>query len=115
MQIILAAQPSASTDCTIVPSSVASTGNKVCYIVDDITRHVACTLVIRYCINNHRTKKVGTGLAILERRFHGSDIPDDYCRVEVTIVVQGSEEDMLNIPGLRGIETLRQAIKNFIL
>jgi hypothetical protein len=115
MQIIPAAQPSASTDCTTVPRSVASTGNKVCYPVDDIIRPVTCTLVIRYGINNNRTKKVGTGIAILGRKFHGSDIPDDYCRVEVTMVVQGSEDDMLDIPGPEGIETLGQAIKNFIL
>jgi hypothetical protein len=74
-----------------------------------------CTLVIRYGINNHRTKKVGTCLVILGRKFHGSDIPDDYCRVEVTTIVQGSEDDMLDIHGLEGIETLGQAVKNFIL
>jgi hypothetical protein len=87
LQIIPAAQSPASTDCTTVPSSIASTRNKVRYPFDDITRHVACTLVIRYGINNNRTKKVGTGVAILGRKFHGSDIPDDYCRVEVTTVV----------------------------
>jgi len=90
MQIILAAQPPASTDCTTLPSSVASTGNKDRYPVDDITRPVACALVIRYGINNKRTKIVATGLAIPGRKFHGNDIPDDYCKVEVTTVVQGS-------------------------
>jgi hypothetical protein len=115
LQIILAAQPSASTDCTTVPSSSASTGNKVYYPVDDITRPVTCTLVMRYGINNNRTKKVGTCIVIPGRKFHGSDILDDYCRVEVTTVVQGSEDDMLDIPGPEGIETLGQAIKNFIL
>jgi hypothetical protein len=115
MQIIPAAQPSASTDCTTFPSSIASTGNKVHYPVDNITRPVACTLVIRYGINNHRKMKVGIGIAILGRKFHGSNIPDDNCRVEVTTVVQGSEDDMLDIPGPEGIETLGQAIKNFIL
>jgi hypothetical protein len=114
LQIIPVAQPPASTDCTIL-SSVASTGNKVCYPVDDITRLVTCTLVIRYGINNNRTKKVGTCIAIPGHKFHGSDIPDDYCRVEMTMVVQGSEDDMLDIPGPKGIETLGQAIKNFIL
>ena len=74
IQIIPAAQPPASTDCTTFPSSVASTGNKVRYPVDDITRPMACTLVIRYGINNKRTKKVATGLAIPGRKFHGSDI-----------------------------------------
>ena len=115
MQIIPAAQPPASTDCTTLPSSVASTGNKDRYPVDDITRPVACTLVIRYGINNKRTKMVATGLAIPGRKYHGNDIPDDYCKVEVTTVVQGSEDDMLDIPGPEGIEKLRQAIKNFIL
>jgi hypothetical protein len=75
---------------------------------------MTCTLVIRYGINNNHTKKVGTGIVILGRKFHDSDIPDDYCRVEVTTVVQGSEDDMLDIPGPEGIETLGQAIKNFI-
>jgi hypothetical protein len=90
-------------------------GNKVCYPVDDITRPVTCTLVIRYDINNNRTKKVGTDIAIPGRKFHGSDIPDDYCRIEVTMVVQGSKDDMLDIHGPKGIEKLGQAIKNFIL
>jgi hypothetical protein len=104
--VIPAAQPPVSTDCTTVPSSVVSTRNKVCYPVDDITRPVTCTLVIRYGINNNRTKKVGTCIAIPGRKFHGSDIPDDYCRVEVTTVIQGYEDDMLDIHGPEGIETL---------
>jgi hypothetical protein len=87
-----------------------STGNKNRYPVDDIIRPVACTLVIRYGINNLRTKKVVTGLVILVRKFHGNDIPKDYCRVEVTTDIQGSEDDMLDIPGSKGIETLGQAI-----
>jgi hypothetical protein len=115
LQIIPAVQPPACIDCTTVPSSIASTGNMVCYPVDDITRPVTCTLVIRYGINNNCTNKVGTCIAIPGRKFHGSDIPDDYCRVEVTMVVHGSEDDMLDIPGPEGIETLGQAIKNFIL
>jgi hypothetical protein len=97
LQIILAAQPPACTDCTTVPSSISSTGNKVCYPVDDITRPVMCTLVIRYGINNNRTKNVGTCIAIPGCKFHGSDIPDDYCRVEVMMVVQGSK---CNTPGV---------------
>jgi hypothetical protein len=87
MQLIPVAQPLSSTDCTTVPSCVVLIGNKVHYLVDDITRPTACTLVIRYGINNHRMKKVAIGLAILGRKFHGSDIPEDYCRVEVTMVV----------------------------
>jgi hypothetical protein len=89
MLIILAAQPLSSTDCTTVPSSVASTGNKSRYLDDDIIRHVVCTLVIRYGINNHHTKKVATDIEILGRKFHGSDIPEDYCRVKVTTIIQG--------------------------
>jgi hypothetical protein len=92
-----------------------SSGNKVRYPVYDITRPMACTLVGRYGINNHRTKKVATCLAILGRKFHGSDIPGDYCRVEVMMVVQGSEDDMLDIPRTESIEIHGQAIKNFIL
>jgi hypothetical protein len=115
MQIIPATQPPISTDCTTFTSFVASTRNKVRYPVDDITRHVTCTLVIRYGINNHCTKKVGKCVAIPECKFHGSDIPYDYCRVEVTTIVQGSEDDMLYITGPKGIETFGQAIKHFIL
>jgi spore coat polysaccharide biosynthesis protein SpsF (cytidylyltransferase family) len=66
---------------------------------------VACTLVIRYGINNHRTKKVATCLVILGHKFHGSDILENYCRVQVTTVVQGSEGDMLDIPGPEGTDT----------
>jgi hypothetical protein len=115
MQLIPAPQSSASIGCTTIPNSVASTQNKVRYPIDDITRPVVCTLVIRYGINHHRTKKVGTGFAIPGRKFHGSDIPEDYCRVEVRTVVQGSEDNMLDIPRSEGIDTLGQAIKNFIL
>jgi hypothetical protein len=103
MQIIPAAQTPASTEGTTIPSSVASTGNKVCYPVDDITRHVPCTLVIRYGINNQRTKKVATGLVIPGHKFHGNDIPEEYCRVEVMTVVQGYEDDMLDIPRPEGM------------
>ena len=76
---------------------------------------MACALVIRYGINNKRTKIVATGLAIPGRKYHGNDIPDDYCKVEVTTVVQGSEDDMLDIPGTESIEIHGQAIKNFVL
>jgi hypothetical protein len=115
MQLIPEAQPPSSIDCTIVPCSVVSMGNKVCYPVDDITRPVACTLVIRYGINNIRMKKVATDLAILGRNFHGNNIIEDYYRIEVMTVIQGSEDDMLDIPRPEGIETLGHAIKNFIL
>jgi hypothetical protein len=89
-----------------VPSSLTSMGNKVRYPVDDITRPMTCTLVIRYDINNHRTNKVATCLVIPRRKFYGSNIPEEYCRVEVTMVVQGSEGDMLDITRPKGIETL---------
>jgi hypothetical protein len=36
---------------------------------------VTCTLVVRYGINNNRTKKLGTDIAIPGCKFHGSDIP----------------------------------------
>jgi hypothetical protein len=89
--------------------------NKVHYPVDDIDRPVACSLVIRYGINNHRTREVVVGPAILGCKYHESDIPKDYCKVEVSMVIQGYEDDMLDIPGPEGIEKLRQVIKNFIL
>jgi hypothetical protein len=57
MQLIPVSQPLAFTDCTTIPSSVASTGNKARYPVDDVTRPVACTLVIIYAIKNHCIKK----------------------------------------------------------
>jgi hypothetical protein len=53
LQIILAAQPLASTDCTTVQISIPSTRNKVRYPVDVHTGY-------KYGINNNRTKKVGT-------------------------------------------------------
>jgi len=46
---------------------------------------------------------------------YGSEILEDYYRVEVLTVVQGYEDDMLDIHGPEGIEKLGQAIKNFIL
>jgi hypothetical protein len=79
MQLIPEAQLPSSTNCTTVPSSITSTGNKFCYPVNDITRPMMCTLVIRYGINNICMKKVATGLVIPGRKFHGKDIPKDYC------------------------------------
>jgi hypothetical protein len=113
MQLVVA--PTTSQQAPVVPSSVASTGNKDRYPVDEIESPVRCSLVIRYGLNNNRTREVATGLAIPGRQFHGSEIPEDYCRVEVQTVVQGYEDDMLDIPGPEGIEKLGQAIKNFIL
>jgi hypothetical protein len=88
---------------TTIPSSVASTANKVHYPVDDIDRPVACSLVIRYGINNHRTREVAVGLVIPGRKYHESDILEDYYKVEVSMVVQGYEDDMLNIPVPRAL------------
>jgi len=99
----------------VIPSSVASTGDKVCYPVDEIDSHIPCSLVIRYSFNNNHTMEVATGLVILGHQFHGREIPEDYCRVEVLTVVQGYEDDILDILGPEGIEKLGQAIKNFIL
>jgi hypothetical protein len=105
MQLVPTTQPLV-TQCTTIPSSVASTANKVHYPVDDIDRPVACSLVIRYGINNHRTREVTVGLAIPGHKYHKSDILEDYCKVEVSTVVQGYEDDMLDIPGPEGIEKL---------
>jgi len=99
----------------VVPSSIASTKDKVRYPVDEIDSLVPCSLVIRYGFNNNHTREVATGLEIPWCQFHGSEISEDYCRVEVLTTVQGYEEDMLDISGLEGIEKLGQAIKNFIL
>jgi hypothetical protein len=106
MQLVPTTQPLVTQCTTTIPSSVASTTNKVHYLVDDIDRPVACSLVIRYGINNHRTRKVAVGLAILRCKYHESDIPEDYYKVEVSTVVQGYEDDMLDIPGPEGIEKL---------
>jgi hypothetical protein len=114
MQPVPTTQPLV-TQCTTIPSSVASTANKVHYPVDDIDRPVACSLVIRYDINNHRTREVAIGLAIPGRKYHKSNIPGDYCKVEVSTVVRGYKDNMLDIPSPEGIEKLGQAIKNFIL
>jgi hypothetical protein len=104
------------TQCTTaIPSNVASTENRVHYPVDDIDRLVACSLVIRYGINNHRTREVAIGLVILGRKYHRSNIPEDYYKVEVSTVIQGYEDDMVDILGPEGIEKLGHAVKNFIL
>jgi hypothetical protein len=115
MQLVPTTQLLVTQCTTTIPSSVASTANKVHYPINDIDRLVACSLVIRYGINNRRTREVAVGLAIPRRKYHENDIPEDYCKVEVSTVVQGYEDNMLDIPGPEGIEKLRQAIKNFIL
>jgi hypothetical protein len=79
------------------------------YPVDDIDRPTPCSLVIRYGLNNIRTREVATGFVIPGRQYHGRDILDDYYRVEVSKVIQGYEDDMLDIPGPKGIEKLGQA------
>jgi hypothetical protein len=103
MQLVPTTEPLVIQCTTTIPSSVASTTNKVHYPVDDIDRSVACSLVIRYDINNHRTREVAVGLAIPGHKYYESDIPEDYCKVEVSTVIQGYEDDMLNIPGPKGI------------
>ena len=62
-----------------------------------------------------RRKQVATGLAIPGREFHSVPILEAFCRVEVQTVVPGQEDNMLDIPGPEGIETLGQAVNNFIL
>jgi hypothetical protein len=106
MQLVPTTQPWVTQCTTTIPSSVASTINKVHYLVDDIDRPVACSLVIRYGINNHRTREVAVGLAIPGRKYHESDILEDYCKIEVLMVIQGYEDDMLDIPDPEGIEKL---------
>ena len=112
MQLVVT--PTTTKQAPVVPSSVASIGDKVCYLVDKINSPVPCSLVIRYEFNNNCTRKVATGLVILECQFHGREIPEDYCRVEVLRVVQGYKDNMLDSFGPHGIEKLGQAIKNFI-
>jgi len=85
--------PTPSQQATVVSSSVTSARNKDRYPVDEIKSPVHCSLVIRYGLNKNRTREVATGLAILGRQFHGSKILENYCRVEVLIVVQGYEDE----------------------
>jgi len=49
------------TQTLVVPSSVASTGHKDHYPVDDIDIPVPGSLVIIYGINNIRTREAATG------------------------------------------------------
>jgi hypothetical protein len=89
--------------------------NKVCYLVDDITRPVPCSLVIRYGISNIRIRKVAIGLAIPEHHFHGRK---NYRRVLHGRSVdnyQRYEDNMLDIPNLEDIETLGQVMKKIII
>jgi hypothetical protein len=51
-------------------------------------------------------REVAISPVILGHPDHGHDIPKDYYKVEVWTVVQGYEDDMLEIPGLDGIEKL---------
>jgi len=83
--------------------------------VDDIDIPIPCSLVIRYGINNIRTREVATDFVIPGCQYHGRDIPEEYYRVEVSTVVQGYEDDMVEILGPEGMEKLGQSIKNFIL
>jgi hypothetical protein len=86
-------QPLVAQSETIIPSSIASTTNKDHYPVDDIVTCTPCSLVIRYGINNYRTREAAIGKAILGGpKYHGADIPKDYYRVEVSTVVQGYED-----------------------
>ena len=86
-QMHLVVATTTTEQAPVVLSSIASIGDKVRYPVDEIDSPVPCSLVIRYSFNNNRTREVATGLAISGRQFHGSEIPEDYCRVEVLTVV----------------------------
>jgi len=96
MQLVpVVSQPLVALSETIIPSSVASISNKDHYPVDDIVTSTPCSLVIRYGINNHRTREVAMGKAIPRGpKYHGADIPKDYCKVEVSTVVQGYEDEI---------------------
>ena len=48
-------------------------------------------------------------------KYHGADIPKDYYRVEVSTVVQGYEDEILDIPSPEDIVKLGRTINNFIL
>jgi hypothetical protein len=87
MQLVPTTQSLVTQCTTTIPSSVASTANKVHYPVDDIDKPMACSQVIRYGINNHRTREVAIGLEIPGHKYHESDILEDYCKVEVSMVV----------------------------
>jgi len=54
MQLVVA--PTTTEQAPVVPSSIAPTGDKVRYPVDEIDSPVPCSLVIRYGFNNNRTR-----------------------------------------------------------
>jgi hypothetical protein len=56
--------PTMVTQTTIVPSIVAYMSHKDHHLVVDIDMPMPCSLVIRYGINNIRTREVATGFAI---------------------------------------------------
>ena len=68
-QTQLVVAPTTTEQASVVPSSVASIGDKVCYPIDEIDSLVPCSLVIRYGFNNNRTRVIATGLAISGRQF----------------------------------------------
>ena len=88
-------------------------GHKDHYLVNDIDMPLPCSLVIRYGINNIHTREVATGFAIPQ--YPGRDIPEKYCKVEVSTAVEGYEDNMLEVADPLGFDKLGQAIKNFIL
>jgi len=54
-------------------------------------------------------------MVILGRDYHNKKMPEEYCRVEVLIVMEGHRDDFLGIPTPYGVEKLGQAINEFIL
>ena len=102
-------------DSPIVPSSIGSTANRLHYAVDDIITPTTCSLVISYGITNIRMIEVATGMVILGHDYHNMKMPEEYCRVEVLIVMEGYRDDFLDMPTLDGVEKLSQAINEFIL
>ena len=54
MQIVVA--PTTTEQAPVIPSSIASTKDKVRYPIDEIDSPMPCSLVIRYRFNNNCTK-----------------------------------------------------------
>jgi hypothetical protein len=102
-------------DSPIVPSTIGSTANREHYAVDGIVTPTAYSLVISYGITNVRTIEVATGMVIPGRDYHNKKMLEEYCWVEVLIVVEGHRDDFLDIPTPDGVEKLGQAINEFIL
>jgi hypothetical protein len=76
-------------------------GHKDQYLVEDIDMPSPCSLVMRNDINNIHTREVAMSFAIPGCQYHGCDILEDYYRVEVSTIIQGYEDNMLEIQGYK--------------